>query len=516
MVRWLFIFLFCSIGQVALAQHDPVLMTVNGEKVYRSDFNHYYHKYDVSGKTEAEDAESAVDQFVNFKLKVQAAEGAGMDTVTFVRNRLEDYRRKLLLTYLMDKEQMEHSARHFYDKIKDNDRAETVCVKQIFKSLPQNLPTTKIRRAEQQMDSIYQELQESENGVSFDVFVKKFSDEKDSCWITSLQTSAELEDIAFNLPVGKISKPFFTPQGIHIIKVIGKKKLPPFERMKDEIIMKLMHHHSVSKETESLVEKLKEEYHYTPNKKALDKLRAERYTEDTLFTLGSKAYTGIHFSRFASAHSQGIERQLTGFIIKTVLDYENQQLERKYPEFGEQLQFCRDSMLFAAITEHKVIEPSLRDESGLKAYFDKHRADYRWKEKRYKGIVLHCVSKKTAKHARKFLKKLPEDEWLDAIRLTFNSGKIPQIQAEKGTFAPGDNVYIDDLVFRGEDAPPILSFPYTSIVGKKRKGPDNYKEVRQQLTTDYQSSLERKWIAELREKSKVEINEEVLKTVNNH
>ena len=48
------------------------------------------------------------------------------------------------------------------------------------------------------------------------------------------------------------------------------------------------------------------------------------------------------------------------------------------------------------------------------------------------------------------------------------------------------------------------------------KGPETYQEVRGLLVGDYQNYLEERWIAQLRSTAKVEINQEVLKTVNKH
>ena len=134
----------------------------------------------------------------------------------------------------------------------------------------------------------------------------------------------------------------------------------------------------------------------------------------------------------------------------------------------------------------------------------------------YKGIVLHCTTKRVAKQVRKFLKQIPEEEWMDAIRLTFNAGDTPKVQAEQGLFAPGDNAYVDDLVFKGKDATPVLSFPFTAVQGRKQKGPDSWQEVREPLVTAYRNYLETHWVAKLRAAGKVEIDQEVLKTVNNH
>ena len=105
---------------------------------------------------------------------------------------------------------------------------------------------------------------------------------------------------------------------------------------------------------------------------------------------------------------------------------------------------------------------------------------------------------------------------MDAIRLTFNAGDTPKVQAEQGLFAPGDNAYVDDLVFKGKDATPVLSFPFTAVQGRKQKGPDSLQEVREPLVTAYRNYLETYWVAKLRAAGKVEIDQEVLKTVNNH
>ena len=48
------------------------------------------------------------------------------------------------------------------------------------------------------------------------------------------------------------------------------------------------------------------------------------------------------------------------------------------------------------------------------------------------------------------------------------------------------------------------------------KGPDDYREVIDRVRKDYRSYLDTCWMRELSESGKVEINQEVLKTVNNN
>ena len=224
----------------------------------------------------------------------------------------------------------------------------------------------------------------------------------------------------------------------------------------------------------------------------------------------------VEAARKRALDEAGVRKQLDVFIVKTVLDYENTCLEQKYPDLRCLVQDYKEQALLKKIIDKEICKRAATDEAGLKAYFEKHRSDYQWEERRYRGIVLHGVSKRVVKQARKFLKSLPEEEWKDAIRLTFNAGAQPQIQVEQGVFAPGDNAYVDDLVFKGKDATPLVSFPFTAVLGKKVKGPDDYQEVKDRLVADYQTYLDGRWVDRLRSSAKVEINQEVLKTVNNH
>ena len=75
--------------------------------------------------------------------------------------------------------------------------------------------------------------------------------------------------------------------------------------------------------------------------------------------------------------------------------------------------------------------------------------------------------KKTAKQAKKMLKKLPENEWVDKLRQTFNASGTEKIQIEQGIFADGDNKYVDKLVFKKGGYEPVMSYPFTIVCGKK-------------------------------------------------
>jgi peptidyl-prolyl cis-trans isomerase SurA len=62
----------------------------------------------------------------------------------------------------------------------------------------------------------------------------------------------------------------------------------------------------------------------------------------------------------------------------------------------------------------------------------------------------------------------------------------------------------------------VKGYPIDATYGKMLKKPQDYTDVRGQVVADLQDEVERLWVADLRKKYPVTINEEVLKTVNKH
>ena len=112
---------------------------------------------------------------------------------------------------------------------------------------------------------------------------------------------------------------------------------------------------------------------------------------------------------------------------------------------------------------------------------------------------------------------LPFDQWADKLRKTFNNDSILRIRVEKGIFKQGDNALVDREVF-GVDtiAKGLKDYPIDAVYGQKLKAPKEMTDVKAQVLADYQDALEKEWVEGLRRKYAVEIDEEVLKTVNKH
>ena len=388
-------------------------------------------------------------------------------------------------------------------------------VLQLFKYLPQTITARKLEEQKSRMDSIYQAIR-NQPGLDFARLVENYSDDKESRWIESLQTTSEFEEVAFSLSKGEISPPFFTPAGIHILKVTDRKEMPAYEEVSDKLLERAQRREMQDNLTGKVVERLKRDWQYIPNQAGIDELLEKGETKQSLFTIDGQAYTGAMFKRFAVSHPQAVKRQFNDFATKSLLDYESLHIDKKHPEIRYALQQSDEDYLVKEVTRRKVDLPATNDRAGLATYFKFHSSDYHWDTPRYKGVVLHCADKKTAKQAKKMLKKLPEEEWVDKLRQAFNTSGKEKIQIEQGIFADGDNKYIDKIVFKKGGFEPDMSYPFTITVGKKQKGPDDYREVIEQVRKDYRTYLDTYWTRELETSGKVEINQEVLKTVNNN
>ncbi len=121
------------------------------------------------------------------------------------------------------------------------------------------------------------------------------------------------------------------------------------------------------------------------------------------------------------------------------------------------------------------------------------------------------------KAVKNAVKGLPFDQWAEKLRTTFNNDSVLRIRVEKGIFKQGDNALVDREVFKKDTTvKTIEKFPIDAVYGKKLKAPQEYQDVRGQVVADYQEQLEKEWVAELRKRYAVKVDEAVLKTVNKH
>ena len=459
---------------VQAQKSDPIIMTVAGVDVPRSEFEYSYNKNNTDGVIDKKTVDEYVELFVNYKLKVKAALDARLDTTTSFRQEFAQYRDQQIRPVLVTDDDMLAEAHRIYDQTKDNIGPDgLVNASHILLRIAQKASDAEQQEAKRRIDSVYAALQA---GADFEALAKQVSQDPGSArrggvlgWFARNQMVKEFEDAAFALQPGQMSKPFLSPYGWHIVLVKERKQFEPFEFHKDNIFRFM-------------------EQQNMRNGIAERKLDAQ----------------------VAASGNTVTKEQL--------LDKCADSLSAVDPEMRYLIQEYHDGLLLYDISNQLVWDKAAKDEQALANYFKKHKKKYAWDEPRYKGMAYHVKDPADVKAVAKCVKKLKFDDWNEALRSTFNNDSILRIRVEKGLFKKGDNKLIDREVFKVKDVQvdSVKGFPIDAVYGKLLKKPQDYTDVRALVVNDLQDEMEHAWVADLRKKYAVTVNEEVLKTVNKH
>ena len=234
--------ILCAFAITAGAQtSDPVVMTINGQNVTRSEFEYSYNKNNGDEVIEKTTVEQYVPLFVNYKLKVAAALDARLDTLASFKAEFAKYRDQQVRPTMVTSEDVENEARKIYD-----DRQKMIGDKGLIRPahilirLSQKASSTAQDSAKARIDSIYACLR---SGADFADIATRLSQDPGSAkrggllpWICTGQTLKEFEDVAFSLNKGEMSKPFLSPVGYHIVKMTDRKQLEPYDSLRANII----------------------------------------------------------------------------------------------------------------------------------------------------------------------------------------------------------------------------------------------------------------------------------------
>ena len=93
---------------------DPVVMTINGKPVLRSEFEYSYNKNNSETVVDKKNVDEYVPLFVNYKLKVLAAEAAGIDTTSSFRKEFLMYRDQQVRPTFINDNDVENEAKKIY------------------------------------------------------------------------------------------------------------------------------------------------------------------------------------------------------------------------------------------------------------------------------------------------------------------------------------------------------------------------------------------------------------------
>ena len=436
-------------GSIAFAQVDPVIMTINGAPVTRSEFEYSYNKNNSEGVIDKKTVGEYVDLFVNYKLKVQAALDARLDTLSSFKKEFATYRDQQIRPSMITEQDVENEAHRIYEDTRQriDGNGGMVKVSHILLMLGQKATPAENAKLKSRADSIYAVLKK---GGNFAELAKKFSDDKSTAvkggelpWISKGQTVKAFEDAAYSLKVGEISKPVLSEFGYHIIKKEGTQNFFPYDSLRTDIIRFI--------DARGIREKI---------------------INDKLDSLAKSMPAGT--------------------TAENILDKKAEELSAKDSDLKNLIREYHDGLLLYEISNRLVWDKASKDEKGQAAYFAKNKKRFKWNEPRFKGIAYHVKDAADVEAVKKSIKGKAFSEWADILRNTFNKDSVIRIRVEKGIFKKGDNAVVDKMVFKKDTTVKALKdYPIDATFGKVlKKAPEDYTDVKSQVIADYQDMLE--------------------------
>ena len=414
----------------------------------------------------------------------------------------------------------------------------------IFMQLPFDAPEDEVAAAQQKANNIYNELMAQE-GKNWSEMVKQYSDDRGTVQrdgaLTSFTVSRivpEFIEACKSLEIGQIAKPIRTNYGFHIIKLLGKSGVGPFEKESKALSERIEKDMRSKKSEEVVLKQVKSEYKFKQNDKNLEAFMATvdssilrnayvpAYNVDMNATLFSMEGNPTKVSDFVNYIKGNMKPQkyvtpatyayqlYEAFSRETALNYADSRLEDKYPEFKALVQEYKDGILLFDLMDREVWDKAVKDTLGLQEFHARNASKYMWDERAHAYII--TVTRQESLPKVKAL--LDSGIVLDSLRSTLQRDSINYTFVRKGYYQKGDNQYVDQTQWkvgvRNEIPSTVDQSTVIVCIDELRKPePKTLKEARGLVTSDYQVELEQKWVKSLKEKYPVKIDEKVLDKV---
>ena len=340
---------------------------------------------------------------------------------------------------------------------------------------------------------------------------------------------AAFENAVFSLPKdGAVSAPFQTAHGWHIVKRLSLK--PGFDR--EGIRAKVEGNDRMATTKSALVKKMLVPGTYTPMLSDLQGLYL--YTDSVfnykpagrplaidpstnLFKLGERVVTISDWISYGQTFrykpdGSGFKAYPVlwdEFVEATAIDYYQNHLEQYNEDFRLQLNEFRDGNLFFEIMQQEVWGPAQTDSAALQQYYESNRAKYTWKPSADAVIFYGSDAVSTNAFYRE-LRSKPKS-WRSVLmayseKIAADSARFELSQLPKGSVSLSREMLTPPVTNKSDNTSSFAYIIRTYPAGGQR----SFAEARGLVITDYQNELEAKWLAALKRKYPVQVNQAVL------
>lgn len=632
------------------------LFTYGNNSVSKDEFLRVYQKNSLNKKPDFSETalREYLDLYTLFRMKVREAELQKIDTLQSIDHELSSYRKQLAKNYLTDEEVENKLMREAYDRMKEEVKVQHILILSSATS-----PSADTVEPYKKIDSIYNAI--TKKKADFSEMAKKYSDDRGTKeaggelgYLTALQTVYAFENAMYNTPVGKVSQPFrtqfgyhlvkvldrrpargevkvaqvlviappskgeegvamarkrvdsvyadmkkgvsfeqlverysddnfskgekgvlpafgvgkmvpafedaafalknpgdVTPQpvkteyGFHVIKLIEKNPIKPYDSLRSYIKKKVENDSRSQLARDIYVAKIKSKYgfkEYAANieevaermskisdtGKTANQFKAEDYKDMTkpVFKLDNKEYSQFDMIKYAENLTRGrlmgpkkavVKDIYNNYVTMVVNDLQEHKLVDEYPEFKNLMEEYRDGIMLFELMDRNVWGKATRDTTGLKKFYEANKGKWMW-EPGFRGTVYRFKNEKAMKEGVKMLakkdvkdeditKKINSDSIPDAVTIQrgyyeFSKFKdVPQSAIVKGKAS--DAVKNNEGVYVVAVADDVFTSPNNKTL----------EEAKGYVVAEYQDYLEKQWNEEMRKKYPVKLNESVFKSM---
>lgn len=234
-----------ALTALAMAAKDPIVMSVNGEDVTRSEFEYLFNK-NSQQQIDPQPLDKYVEMFSIYKMKVADAKAHGLDTLPSYLKEIKQYSEELSTPFFTDSVYLNKLTDETLNRMELEAEAQHIM---LFKN-----PGVSDSSVRAQADSIRRELLK---GADFADMAARYSKDRGSNsrggsmgYIVAGRLPYSFEKAVFETPEGKYSDVIETEGGYHVIK--GGKKIAARGSVTVAHILKLVPATSTPEQTDSL------------------------------------------------------------------------------------------------------------------------------------------------------------------------------------------------------------------------------------------------------------------------
>jgi peptidyl-prolyl cis-trans isomerase SurA len=413
---------------------------------------------------------------------------------------------------------------------------------QILIAVPEGAKEEDKINAKRLADSVYRAIQ---SGADFGEMAKNMSNDK----MTYMSGGVMPEfgtgkyDPAFENNVFALKKdnditpPFQTQFGYHIVKRLSRTEISIDKNdaaflynLKQQVqqdsritsakekflndVLKRLNYKKNAAVNETELWKLTDSFIVTGKKipgKNLDEKTILFSVNNTNIKTGDWLKFAKEYKSSASYKGEADKELFKNFTSITVMDNFRKKLPDFNPDFKYQLQEFKDGNMLFEIMERNVWTKASNDSVELNKYYTAHKNKYTWNASA-DAVLISCTNEKVAVDAASQMKN--GKEWKQ-----ITEANPSQIQTDSGRYEITQIVVKQPVRFSpGMVTEPLVNTDGTASFAKIVKVyPANmqrsFEEARGLVINDYQNFLEEKWVAQLKKKYPVKVNENVFKSL---